>query len=122
MSLDLKSEEQAVIDQIERFSSAVLVPAAAAIDAKSQFATLHLSALAEMGIMGMNLPEEYGGLDLSGPALYAAVEAVAGACGSTASMLTAHFLATDSVLLGGNDALKSRLLPDAAAGQTLGAA
>jgi butyryl-CoA dehydrogenase len=36
-------------------------------------------------------------------------------------MLTAHFLATDSVLLGGDAALKARLLPDAAAGSTLGA-
>jgi len=121
MSLDLKSEEQAVIDQIERFSSAVLVPAAAAIDAKSQFATLHLSALAEMGIMGMNLPEADGGIGLSGPALYHAVETIAGACGSTASMLTAHFLATDSLLLGADEALKQRILPAAAAGEALGA-
>ncbi|MEQ3669661.1 acyl-CoA dehydrogenase family protein [Pseudophaeobacter sp.] len=121
MSLDLKSEEQAVIDQIERFSSEVLVPAAAAIDAKSQFATLHLSALAEMGIMGMNLPEAHGGIGLSGPALYHAVETIAGACGSTASMLTAHFLATDSLLLGADEALKQRILPAAAAGEALGA-
>ena len=121
MSLDLKSEEQDVIDQIERFSSAVLVPAAAAIDAKSQFATLHLSALAEMGIMGMNLPEADGGIGLSGPALYQAVETIAGACGSTASMLTAHFLATDSLLLGADEALKQRILPAAAAGEALGA-
>ena len=121
MSLDLKSEEQAIIDQIERFSSAVLVPAAAGIDAKSQFATLHLSALAEMGIMGMNLPEAHGGIGLSGPALYHAVETIAGACGSTASMLTAHFLATDSLLLGADEALKQRILPAAAAGEALGA-
>ncbi|BBU53902.1 MULTISPECIES: acyl-CoA dehydrogenase family protein [Mameliella] len=121
MSLDLNSEEQAAIDQIERFSSEVLVPAAAAIDAKSQFATLHLPALAEMGIMGMNLPEAHGGIGLSGPALYCAVEAIAGACGSTASMLTAHFLATDSLLLGADEALQQRILPAAAAGQALGA-
>lgn len=121
MSLDLNSEEQAAIDQIERFSSEVLVPAAAAIDAKSQFATLHLPALAEMGIMGVNLPEAHGGIGLSGPALYCAVEAIAGACGSTASMLTAHFLATDSLLLGADEALQQRILPAAAAGQALGA-
>lgn len=121
MSVDLKSEEQAVIGQIERFSREVLVPAAAAIDAKSQFAALHLPALAEMGIMGMNLPEVHGGIGLSGPALYCAVEAIAGACGSTASMLTAHFLATDSLLLGADEALKQRILPAAAAGVALGA-
>lgn len=121
MSVDLNSEEQAVIGQIERFSRKVLVPAAAEIDAKSRFATLHRPALAEMGIMGMNLPEAYGGIGLSGPALYCAVEAIAAACGSTASMLTAHFLATDSLLLGADEALKQRILPAAAAGEALGA-
>lgn len=121
MCVDLNSEEQAVIGQIERFANEVLAPAAAAIDAKSQFATLHLPVLADMGIMGMNLPEAHGGIGLSGPALYCAVEAIAGACGSTASMLTAHFLATDSLLLGADEALKQRLLPAAAVGQTLGA-
>ncbi|WP_291731440.1 acyl-CoA dehydrogenase family protein [Leisingera sp. F5] len=121
MTGDLNSEEQAVIGQIKRFSSEVLAPAAAAIDAEGQFAILHRPALAEMGIMGMNLPEAYGGTGLSGPALYCAVEAIAGACGSTASMLTAHFLATDSLLLGADEALKQRLLPAAAAGAALGA-
>ncbi|NRP43049.1 Acryloyl-CoA reductase (NADH) [Aliiroseovarius sp. xm-v-225] len=117
----LNSEERAVIDQIARFSDEVLAPRAAEIDAKGQFATLHLSAMAEMGIMGMNLPEEMGGIGLSGPALYHAVEAIAGACGSTASMLTAHFLATDSLLLGADDALQQRFLPAAASGEMLGA-
>lgn len=121
MSGDLNSEEQAVIGQIERFSNEVLAPAAAVIDAEGTFAILHRPALAEMGIMGMNLPEAYGGIGLSGPALYCAVEAIAGACGSTASMLTAHFLATDSLLLGADEPLKQRLLPVAASGEALGA-
>ena len=56
---------------------------------------------------------------LSGPALFCAIEAIAGACGSTASMLTAHFLATDSLLLGTDEALKQRFLPDAANGKKL---
>lgn len=121
MNGDLNSEEQAVIGQIERFSCEVLAPVAAGIDAQGTFATLHRPALAEMGIMGMNLPDSYGGIGLSGPALYHAVEAIAGACGSTASMLTAHFLATDSLLLGADEALKQRLLPMAATGEALGA-
>lgn len=121
MTYPLSDDEIAVINQITRFSQEVLAPMAATLDEESIFATVHLPAMAEMGLMGMNLPEEYGGLGLSGPALYAAVEAIAGACGSTASMLTAHFLATDSILLGGDAALKARLLPDAAAGKTLGA-
>ncbi|HEY9040082.1 MAG TPA: acyl-CoA dehydrogenase family protein [Roseovarius sp.] len=121
MSYPMSDEERAVIEQIERFATEVLAPQAARLDEESLFATVHLPAMAEMGLMGMNLPEEFGGIGLSGPALYAAVEAIAGACGSTASMLTAHFLATDSLLLGADDAMKARFLPDAAAGKALGA-
>lgn len=121
MIYPMHDDERAVIEQIERFANEVLAPKAAMLDEESLFATLHLPAMAEMGLMGMNLPEDMGGIGLSGPALYAAVEALAGACGSTASMLTAHFLATDSILLGGDDTLKERVLPDAAAGNTLGA-
>ena len=120
MNYPLSEDEFAVIDQIERFSAEVLAPQAAKLDEEAIFATHHLPAMAEMGLMGMNLPEDLGGIGLSGPALYAAVEAIAGACGSTASMLTAHFLATDSVLLGGDAQLQTRILPDAATGITLG--
>ena len=121
MTYPMSDDERAVIDQIERFSAEVLAPEAARLDEEEIFATVHLPAMAEMGLLGMNLPEDMGGIGLSGPALYAAVEAIAGACGSTASMLTAHFLATDSVLLGGDAALQSRILPNAAEGKTLGA-
>ncbi|WP_417714565.1 acyl-CoA dehydrogenase family protein [Pseudophaeobacter arcticus] len=121
MIYPLTDEERAITTQIERFCTEVLAPQAAQLDEEALFATLHLPAMAEMGLLGMNLPEPLGGIGLSGSALYAAVETVASACGSTASMLTAHFLATDSLLLGADDALQARVLPDAAAGKTLGA-
>ncbi|WP_022730034.1 acyl-CoA dehydrogenase family protein [Fodinicurvata sediminis] len=114
--MDWSEEEVAVLDQIERFAREVLAPAAAALDEEARFATCHLPAMANLGLMGLNLPEEHGGLGLSGPALYRAVELVAGACGSTASLLTAHFLATDSLQIGGDQALRARFLPAACKG------
>jgi alkylation response protein AidB-like acyl-CoA dehydrogenase len=71
--------------------------------------------------MGINLPEEYGGLGIGSLAMSRVVEAVAGACASTASALTAHFLATDSILIGGTEAQKQEWLPRAASGELLGA-
>lgn len=121
MIYPMSEEERAVVTQIDRFAQEVLAPQAARIDEEALFATLHLPAMAGMGLMGLNLPEGLGGLGLTGPALYAAVESTAGACGSTASMLTAHFLATDAILLGAGDDLQARVLPDAAMGKTLGA-
>lgn len=117
----MSDDESMMVAQVARFAADVLAPKAAQLDETAQFATCHLPAMADLGLMGMNLPEEAGGLGLSGPALYAAVEAIAGACGSTASMLTAHFLATDSLLLGAGEAFQARFLPDAAQGKTLGA-
>lgn len=113
---DWTDDEAAILDQIERFACKVLAPRAAGLDENATFATCHLPAMAELGLMGLNLPEDTGGIGLSGPALYRAVELVAGACGSTASMLTAHYLATDSLHLGADADLRARFLPRAAAG------
>ena len=117
---DWNEDEAALLDQIGRFAQEVLAPRAAELDETATFATCHLPAMADLGLMGLNLPEEDGGLGLSGPALYRAVELIAGACGSTASMLTAHYLATDSLHLGADADLRARFLPQAAAG-SLGA-
>jgi butyryl-CoA dehydrogenase len=114
-------EERAVVEMITRYAEAELAPAARAIDESGEFVSCHLPKLAELGIMGMNLPERWGGAGISTEAMFAGIEAIAGACGSTASMVTAHFLATDSILLGGNDEICGRYLADAAAGRSLGA-
>lgn len=118
---ELTAEEQSAIHMLDRFAMDVLTPAAAAMDEQEIFAIQHLPALAELGVMGLNLPEQWGGVGLSPMALYRALELIAGACGSTASMVTAHYLATDALLIAGSDAQKNTYLPRAAAGQWLGA-
>ncbi len=114
-------EHRMLLDTIERFCREVLAPRAAEIDRTGRSATCHLTGLSELGIMGLNLPEEHGGIGLPAPVLFEAVALIAAACGSTASMVTAHWLAMDSVLIGGDDAIRARILPDAAAGIKLGA-
>ncbi len=121
MTIELPEEERLLVETVTRFARDNVEPRAAEIDETGTFATVHLPALAELGVMGLNLPEEWGGPGVSPAALYRCVEAIAGACGSTASMVTAHFLATDAVLIGGNDAQREASLPSAAAGEKLGA-
>lgn len=113
---DWNDDEAALLGQIDRFARQELAPMAAELDETARFATCHLPAMAGLGLLGLNLPEEDGGIGLSGPALYRAVELVAAACGSTASLLTAHFLATDSLHLGADAKLRARFLPQAAGG------
>jgi alkylation response protein AidB-like acyl-CoA dehydrogenase len=112
--------DQPVVNAIEDFCRSVLEPRAAAIDAQSEFAVHHLPALAKIGMMGLNLPDAWGGAGVNPFTLFEGTAAMAGACASTASMVTAHWLATDSILHGGDDAQRARWLPAAAQGASLG--
>jgi alkylation response protein AidB-like acyl-CoA dehydrogenase len=116
----LTEEERAFTDTLSRFCADKIAPRAAETDETGQFVHAQIRALAETGLMGANLHDPFGP-GISAQALLKSVEIVAGACGSTVSALTAHYLATDSILLGGTDALRARYLPDAAEGRTLGA-
>ncbi|MCC0053059.1 MAG: acyl-CoA dehydrogenase family protein [Rhodobiaceae bacterium] len=117
----LAEEERAFIDVLERFAAETLAPKAAAIDESATFVSEQIAGLGELGMMGANLPEQWGGSGISAQCLLRAVAIVAGACGSTASALTAHYLATDSILIGGSDEQRAAYLPKAASGEALGA-
>lgn len=114
-------DDQAIADAILRFAADELAPHAQAVDQDERSTVRYVPQLAELGVMGMNLPERWGGTDMTPTALVLSLAAIGEACTSTASMIGAHFLATDSLLLGGDDELRARYLPDAAAGKKLGA-
>ena len=115
------SADPGILDAIETFCRKALAPRAAEIDAQSIFVTCHLPALSELGVMGLNLPGNYGGAGVDPHTLFEAVALISGACASTGSMLTAHYLATDSIKYGGDDSQKARWLASAANGASLGA-
>lgn len=117
----LAEEERLFCDVLTRICAEQIASKAAETDETSSFVHDQLALLGQVGMMGANLPEEYGGSGISAPALLNAVAIVAGACGSTASALTAHYLATDSILIGGTDAQRAEWLPRAASGEALGA-
>jgi len=117
----LSSEERMFCDVLARIADEHIAQKAQDTDETGEFVHEQLKVLAEAGMMGANLPEEVGGSSISAPALLRAVEIVAGACGSTASAPTAHYLATDSILIGGTDAQRKEVLPKAATGEWLGA-
>lgn len=110
-----------IVDAVATFCREVLAPRAAEIDAQAISATCHRQALSGLGIMGLNIGAEYQGASIDPHTLFDAIALIAGACASTASMVTAHYLATDSIQYGGNDQQKRRFLPGAASGDRLGA-
>ena len=119
--LGVEQNDIEMADAIARFAQSEIAPYAALVDREEISTTRYVPQLAELGVMGMNLPEHWGGIGATPAALILSLVEIAKACGSTASMIGAHYLATDSILIGGDDALRARYLPDAASGTKLGA-
>ncbi|SAK93291.1 Acyl-CoA dehydrogenase [Caballeronia hypogeia] len=119
--LGVNDADLEIADAIGRFAQAELAPHAAQVDREEIPTTRYVQALAELGVMGMNLPERWNGIGASPAAIVLALSEIAKACAATSSMIGAHYLATDSILIGGCDALRERYLPDAATGAKLGA-
>ena len=93
-------DDQALADAIARFAQAELAPHAHAVDEAALSTVRYVPALAELGVMGMNLPERWGGPGATPTALVLSLAAIAQACTATASMIGAHFLATEYPRLG----------------------
>ncbi|MBV2181830.1 MAG: acyl-CoA dehydrogenase family protein [Castellaniella sp.] len=119
--LGVSDDDLEIAAAIGRYAAAELAPLAAELDEQARSATCHVPGLSALGVMGMNLPERWGGPGVSPTALVLAIVEIARCCAATASMIGAHYLATDSVLIGGDDALRARFLPRAAQGSILGA-
>ena len=119
MRLGVSAQDQELADAVARFAAAVLAPRAQALDDSEQSATCHVPALAELGLMGMNVPERWGGSGLSPTAMLLSLVEIARACAATSSMIGAHYLGTDAILLGGSEEQCARFLPPAARGEQL---
>ncbi|SEB23159.1 acyl-CoA dehydrogenase family protein [Variovorax sp. YR216] len=117
--LGVTDEDQALADAVARFAGEALAPLAREIDEEERSATCHVPQLAELGLMGMNLPERWGGPGVSPTAMLLALVEISRACAATSSMIGAHYLGTDAVLIGGNDEQRAQWLPKAAGGEWL---
>ncbi|MGH6627170.1 MAG: acyl-CoA dehydrogenase family protein [Burkholderiaceae bacterium] len=117
--LGTTADDQALADAVARFAAGHLAPQASEIDEQERSAACHVPQLAELGLMGMNLPEQWGGSAVSPAGMLLALVEVARACAATSSMMGAHYLGTDAVLIGGSDEQRARYLPRAASGEWL---
>jgi alkylation response protein AidB-like acyl-CoA dehydrogenase len=106
--------------QIARAIAAeVLAPRAAHHDATGEFPEQALRALGEAGLLGLLVPREYGGLEVSYETFVAVVEALGCACASTAMIFVMHHCQYAMVVDHGTDRQKETFLPPIARGEQL---
>nr|WP_180318487.1 acyl-CoA dehydrogenase family protein [Delftia acidovorans] len=119
--LGTTADDHAIADAVARFADDALAPLAQRMDEEALSATCHVPGLAALGVMGMNLPEALGGPGVTPTAMLLSLVAISRACAATSSMIGAHYLGTDAVLIGGDDAQRQQWLPRCASGEWLAA-
>jgi len=121
--MDFKlTEEQAMIrDTARDFAEKELKPIAAQIDQDAVFPEAVVKKMGELGLMGVYVPEEYGGADSDMLSYCLAVEEISKVCASTGVTLSAHTsLSCDPILKFGNEDQKKKYLTPLASGEQLG--
>lgn len=121
MDFDLNEELSDIRDMVRRFTREQLMPYAGAWDEQNYFPREAYSQMAELGLLGMTAPEEYGGSALSRLASALVYEELAKGDMATAVGLSVHNMITGSLARFGNDQQKERWLSALASGRLLGA-
>ncbi|MBL50481.1 MAG: acyl-CoA dehydrogenase [Candidatus Marinimicrobia bacterium] len=121
-SLFFNDDHLMIRDMVRDFAESEIMPVARKLDEKEKFPSDLVGKMAELGLMGIIIPEEYGGAGQDMVAFVTAIIELGRADASVAITMAAHTsLGTLPVLLYGNDEQKNTYLPKLASGETLGA-
>ncbi|MEZ4630711.1 MAG: acyl-CoA dehydrogenase family protein [Deinococcales bacterium] len=119
---ELTSEQKAIIGTLRDFLKAEVAPNCLERDKSKTFPFEIVKKLGDMGIMGMQVPEAYGGAALDTATMAYIIEEIAAVDGSLCLTVASHnSLCTGHLYLGGNATQHQHYLPDLASAKKLGA-
>ena len=122
MNFHFNEEEQEILDMLHDFCLKEVAPIAAEVDENERFPEETWHKLADMGMMGIAYPEEYGGAGLSYLTYIACCEELAKHCATTSVMVSAHSsLCCWPIEHFGTEEQKQKYLPALCSGEKLGA-
>ncbi|MBI4871271.1 MAG: acyl-CoA dehydrogenase [Candidatus Riflebacteria bacterium] len=122
MNFDLSEEQRLIRDTARDFASTELAPLAATLDLEQRFPSEIVGRLAELGFMGVFVPESYGGAGADTLSYVMAVEELSRVCASTGVIVSVNnSLVCSPLLKYGTEEQKQRWLVPLAKGQKLGA-
>ena len=122
--MDFRQDEmhQELVDMYREFAQGQVKPLAAEIDKTERFPQETVAAMAEMGLLGIPFPEEYGGAGMDNLSYAQCVEELSKVCASTGVIVSAHTsLCATPIYLFGTEEQKQKYLAPLARGEKLGA-
>jgi len=116
------SEAQVLVrDTARNYAQKTLAPLASQLDREARFPREQLAELAELGMMGVNVPEQYGGAQAGAVAYALAMLEIAQGCASTAVTMAVNNLVAETICKFGTDDQKKRYVPEIASGRFVAA-
>lgn len=122
MNFELTEDQRLLREMVREFARKEVAPKAKILEQNHQFPQEILKKLAKLGILGMTVPPEYGGIKTDYLSLILALEEISRVSPSLAVIVSVHCsLFCYSILTFGNKRQKEKYLPRAAQGEILGA-
>jgi len=122
MNFDLTPEQKMLQDQVRKFAEAELAPKAPEIDKTGEFPWDNVRKCAKQGLLGIVVPEKYGGSGLDFVSLAIAIEEISRACATTGVVVAVNnSLVTYPILTFGSEEQKQKYLPLLCSGEKIGA-
>ncbi|NDD27207.1 MAG: acyl-CoA dehydrogenase [Proteobacteria bacterium] len=121
-SFDLSEEHKMLADMVRDFATNQLAPRAAHYDRTCEFPWDNVKAMAELGLLGVNVPDAYGGAGMDNIAYTIAIEEISRACASTGVVAAVQNGLVNSPLVRfGTEEQKKKFLPRLVSGEVVGA-
>jgi alkylation response protein AidB-like acyl-CoA dehydrogenase len=117
MDFQLNESQRLIQASARDFALREIAPHAAELDRAGQFPFKQVKGLADLGLMGVNVPEHLGGSAAGVVAYSLAMQEVARACASTAVTMSVTNMVAEVITHFGSDAQKTRYVPKICAGQ-----
>ena len=122
MDFQLTEEQKLIHEAVRDFAQKEIAPRAREMDEKGEFPWEIIHKMAELGFLGLPIPEEYGGAGADTVSFALLMEEIARASGSVALTLAAHIgLVCEPLLLFGTEEQKQKVLSPLARGEKIGA-
>src|SRR3954470_4792115 len=113
--------QEEILKTIRQFVDEQIIPVATELEHKDEYPTEIVEGLKELGLFGLMIPEEYGGLGESLLTYALAVEEIARGWMSVSGIINTHFIVAYMILQHGTDEQKQKYLPRMATGEVRGA-
>jgi butyryl-CoA dehydrogenase len=117
MDFSLTEEQGMIRDMVREFAEKEIKPKAAYYDESKEFPFEILKALAGLGLMGMNIPQGYGGSNVGTTAYSLAITEIAKGCAATAVTTSVTNMVAEVIHEFGTDEVKNKHLPRICGGE-----